>query len=222
MQDRIREHVEGLFEETPPTRKAVELKEELIQNLGDKYRDLISEGKTPEAAYNITVAGIGDISGLLTQVQADSIEMEAHMIENEISRQKSAMYTAVSVMLYILSPLPLILLAIFGSRNAAGIGLPILFLMVAAATGILIYNSMTKPRYHKKEDTTVEEFREWQSETQEKKSLRKAISSALWSVVVCLFFVISFATGAWGVTWIIFLVGVAAEAFLNIFFAIKK
>jgi len=222
MQDRIREHVETLFEETPPTKKAVELKEELIQNLNDKYSDLMLEGKTPEAAHNITIAGIGDISGLLSQVQSDSIEMEAIMVENEMGRQKSAMFTAVAVMLYILSPLTLILLTIFGSRDAAGIGLPVLFVMVAAATGLLIYNSMTKPRYYKRDDTMVEEFREWQADTQGKKGLRKAISSALWTVIVCLYFVISFMTGSWHVSWIIFLVGAAIEAFLNIFFTLKK
>ena len=50
MKDKLRKHVDGIFEETTPTRKAIELKEEMIQNLEDKYKDLISEGKTPEAA----------------------------------------------------------------------------------------------------------------------------------------------------------------------------
>ncbi|MCL2365449.1 MAG: permease prefix domain 1-containing protein [Oscillospiraceae bacterium] len=222
MQYRIREHVEELFEDTPPTKKAVELQEEMIQNLNDKYNDLVSGGKTPEAAYNITVAGIGDIGGLLSQVQSESIEMEEYMVENEMGRQKSALFTAVSVMLYILSPLALIVMAIFGSGNVARVGIPVMFVMVALATGLLIYNSMTKPKYYKKDDTMVEEFREWQADTQGKRGLRKAISSALWTVIVCAYFVISFLTFAWHVTWIIFLVGAAIEAFINIAYTIKK
>jgi hypothetical protein len=60
MEDKLRRYVDGLFARTVPTKKAVELKEEMIQNLEDKYKDLISEGKTPEAAYNVAVAGIGE------------------------------------------------------------------------------------------------------------------------------------------------------------------
>ena len=47
MQDNIRKHVEGLFAGTVPSKKSVELKEEMIQNLTEKYNDLLSEGKTP-------------------------------------------------------------------------------------------------------------------------------------------------------------------------------
>ena len=40
---------------------------------------------------------------------------------------------------------------------------------------------------------------------------RKAYSSALWLLVVAAYFLISFATGAWYITWIIFLIGAAME-----------
>ena len=32
---------------------------------------------------------------------------------------------------------------------------------IAAATGLLIYNGMTKPHYSRADDTIVEEFKEW-------------------------------------------------------------
>ena len=65
MELQIRAYVDELFAETVPSKKSVELKEEMIQNLTEKYNDLIAEGKTPEAAYNIAIAGIGDVSYLL-------------------------------------------------------------------------------------------------------------------------------------------------------------
>ena len=40
-----------------------------MQNLYDKYDDLLREGKTEEAAYNIAVAGVGDISPLLEELE---------------------------------------------------------------------------------------------------------------------------------------------------------
>jgi len=95
MEDNIRRHVEGLFAETTPTRKAVELKEEMIQNLSEKYRDLVSEGKTNEAAYNITIAGIGDISALLAELEKDMTNENKENYETNASRQKSAMLTII-------------------------------------------------------------------------------------------------------------------------------
>jgi len=221
MEDKLRRYVDGLFARTAPTKKAVELKEEMLQNLQDKYDDLINEGKAPEAAYNIAVAGIGDVSGLLRELEADTAD-ETDMVELEIARHMSAMITSIAVMLYILSTLPLVILALFGSANAARIGVPLMFVMVAGATGLLVYNHMTKPRFPRGKDTIVEEFREWQSGAHDRKSLRNAVSTALWSVLVALYFVISFWSYAWHITWIIFLLGAAVEALINIFFTIKK
>jgi len=222
MEDKIRKHVDDLFYDTAPTKKAVELKEEMIQNLSEKYRDLINEGKTEEAAYNITIAGIGDISSLLAELEKDMTNNEITTYETDVTRQKSAMLTAIAVMMYILCTLPLIIMSMTGFIYAAHIGVPVMFIMIAVATGLLIYNSMTKPKYHSSPDTMVEEFREWQSDDKDRKALRKAISSALWSITVALYLIISFMTFAWHVTWIIFIIAAAVESLINILYAVKK
>jgi hypothetical protein len=222
MQDKIRNHIDGIFEDTTPTRKAAELREEMIQNLEDKYKDLIAKGKSPEAAYNIAIAGIGDISGLLEELEREHESSPWAKYENEAARKKSAMLTSIAVMMYILCALPLVILALLGSRHFAIIGLPVLFIMVAGATGLLIYNSMIKPKYEKESDTLVEEFREWKEENKGRKSMRSAISSALWTMLVCIYFIVSFTTGAWHITWIIFILGAAIESFINIFMNIRK
>ena len=214
MEDKLRRYIESLFEETQPTKKSVELREEMIQNLTDKYRDLINDGKTPEAAYNIAVAGLGDIGTLLRELEADQ-----DVTANVAARRKSAMRTAIAVMMYILSVLPLIILQEFDVNQT--IGIAILFVIAAAATGLLIYNSMTKPREIESE-TLVEEFREWQAETYDHRQLRRAISGALWSIITVLYFVISFVTFAWHVTWIIWILGAAIEALINLFFVHRK
>jgi hypothetical protein len=221
MEDKLRRYVDGLFARTAPTKKAVELKEEMLQNLQDKYDDLISEGKTPEAAYNIAIAGIGDVSGLLAELEAD-VPDEYDMPEFETARQRTAMITAIAVMMIILSSLPIIILDMIGSRYTGRIGVPILFVMVACAVGLLIYNNMTKPRYIRRSNTVVEEFREWQSGVQDRKSLRRAISAALWSVLLAIYFIISFWTDAWHITWVIFVIGASIEAFINVILTLKK
>jgi len=222
MEEKIRKYLDDLFADTASTRKAVELKEEMIQNLTDKYHDLTKNGKTEEAAYNITIAGIGDISALLADLEKDMTNTEPTKYEVEASRQKSAMLTAIAVMMYILCTLPLIMMSMAGFTYAAQVGLPIFFLMIAGATGLLIYNSMTKPKTVNNPDTMVEEFREWQSDEKDRKTLRKAISSALWSITVALYLIISFMTYAWSISWIIFILAGVVESLINIFFTVKK
>jgi hypothetical protein len=222
MKEKLRMHIDGVFAETIPTKKAVELKEEMIQNLEEKYKDLVSEGKAPEAAYNIAIAGIGDVSGLLSDLDTDINATLWRKQEAEAARRRSAAFTSIAVMMYILSALPLIILSIIGSPLFDVVGLPILFIMVALATGLLVYNNMTKSTYQKEDDTMVEEFKEWQSETNDSRKLRSAISSALWTIIVVFYFVISFTTGAWHLSWIIFLVGAAIESLINVFTSLKK
>jgi len=222
MEDKIRKHADELFYDTPPTKKAIELKEEMIQNLSDKYHDLIAEGKSEEAAYNITIAGIGDISPLLAELEKDMENNEYTTYEYEASRQKSALLTAIAVMMYILCVLPIIIMSLINYRYATEIGVPILFLMIAGATGLLIYNSMTKPKYRNSSETMVEEFREWQSDDKDRKALRKAISSALWSITVALYLIVSFMTFAWHITWLIFIIAGVVESLINILYNIKK
>lgn len=219
MEGNIRVYVEELFAGTTPSKRAVELKEEMIQNLTEKYNDLLSEGKTPEAAFNIAVAGIGDISYLLKDLEKDA----AHPEIIAAQRQRSAMLTAIAIMMYILSVVPLIILGVL-TRGDTGplIGVVIMFIFIAGATGLLIYNGMTKPKYLKTDDTMVEEFKEWQSASAEQKSLRNSISSSIWALILAIYFLVSFLTGAWYITWVIFVIGAAIQSIVNIFFTVKK
>ena len=221
MEDKLRRHIDDIFEATTPSKKSVELKEEMIRNLTDKYNDLLSQGKTNEAAYNIAVAGIGDVSGLLEELEEDAMNDPKYTKEMEQAQRKSAMLTSVAVMLYILSVLPLVIIEIWVSAERAEMfGLPLFFIMVAVATGLLIYNNMTKPSaIRKSNDTMVEDFREWNSDKKARKRMRRAISSALWALVTLVYLVVSFLTFAWHITWIIFVIGVAIEAIMNIFYA---
>ena len=210
MEDRFRRHVDGLFEETAPTKKAVELKEEMIQNLQEKYKDLLAEGNFPETAFNIAISGIGDVSVLL-----DELARDKSTVTMEVAQRKSAMLTAIAVMVYIVSVLPLIIFGALGNWHGVLVGLVILFVFIAAGTGLLIYNYMTRPKFHKTSDAMDEEAREWQGETSEHKSMRRAISAALWSLIVVFYFIISFSTNAWHITWVIFLIGSAIEAIIE-------
>ena len=207
MIDRLRRYIDILFEDAPQTKKTVELKEEILQNITDKYNDLLSEGKSEEAAYNIAVASVGEVGELVDSLKNSSGDrMKPTQEEIEKSKQRSALIVSISVAMYILSVIPPI---IFSGNT----GPVFMFLIVAIATGLLIYNNMTKPKYMKADDTIVEEFKEWQ-DSKENKEI-KAISSAVWSLATVVYFIVSFLTGAWYITWVIFLIATAITSIIQ-------
>lgn len=208
METKLREHVEGLFENAPKSRKAAELQEEMIQNLMEKYRDLVALGKSPEDAYNQVVGGIGDVQALLRDLERrDPAQYEA-------ARKRRALLTAVAIALYILCVVPVLLL-----EDVAGVVL--MFLFIAAATGLIIYNNMTKPAYERAEDTLVEDFREWQHVKTGRDTARKSIRAAVWSVAVVAYFILSLLTFRWGITWVVFLVAGAVTRIIDACFDLR-
>lgn len=216
MNDKIKTHVDGLFEGAPQSRKVQELKEELLGNLNSKYDDLISEGFTPDDAYRTVIAGIGDVSELMRQIQNESAFNSNY---SPADRKKSAMFVAISVGLYILSPVCVIL---FGGALGQGVlGVILMFVFVALATGLLIYNSMSSPKYIKEDDTIVEEFKQWKSDSSEKKRIRNSITSILWTLIVIIYLVFSFYLDAWAYSWIIFIIGVLLEGIIKLIFDLK-
>lgn len=82
MEEKIRAHMEKLFVSAPKTEAARELKEELLQNVLDKYRDLLAEGRTPDEAYLIAIRGIGDISGLIAGLGPGQVSQMAGGTQN--------------------------------------------------------------------------------------------------------------------------------------------
>ena len=221
MEDKLRAYMDYLFRDVKPTRKSVELKEEILQNLIDKYRDLLAEGKTPEAAYNIAVASIGDMDELLAGLNDElSFEKEVSGEQLERGKKKSALLVSAAVMMYILCLLPPILLS--GTRLEENLAPALMFLMIACGTGLLIYDHMTKPRYRKVDDSIVEEFKEWKDQADSDRRAMKALSSELWSIITVIYIIISFWTMAWHITWVIFLIGAAVEGILKVVFELKR
>lgn len=210
MNDRIKTHVDSLFEGAPQTRKVMDLKEELLANLNSKYDDLIASGTSEDDAYRLVISGIGDISELVRQIQNESA-FNSHYPTQE--RKKSALFVAIAIGLYIISPM-----CVVAFKDQ---GVLVMFALIAIATGILIYNRMTRPRYVKEDETIVEEFKQWKSESSEKRRLRQSISSVLWPLIVVIYLAFSFLSGAWGISWIIFIIGAFIEGVIKLIFEIK-
>ena len=158
-------------------------------------------------------SGIGDVSSLIYDMDLTIKEL------SDTGIQKSAAFTSVAVMVYIFSLIPIILSLQY---NRIFYGLVGFIAMIMLATGILIYNNLKKQKFYRTEETIVAEFKEWQTNKYDKKVLRISISFALWSIIAAIYFIVSFTTYAWSVSWIIFLAGIAIEALINVFLLIRR
>lgn len=201
----IRQYIDSAFADVPQTNKIDELKEELYANLSDKYNEKIAKGKTEQEAYDIAISSIGEISELVASAR------EPYSISH-IARKwqkRSAIITAISIMLYITCLIPVLL---FPEGTKFGyLGIIAMFLMIAAATGMLIYSGMTRPRYSRADDTIVEEFKEWRMSSAGAKSAYRSFIGAFWGFVTVVYILFSVVFGYWHVSWIIFILAAAVQ-----------
>ena len=214
MNKRIETHVNALFANKVEESHIVDIKEELLANLYEKYDDLVSSGKSENEAYALIISGIGDIDSLLKDIgQAPQYQP----LEVEKNSQKRSVFISVGVAFYILSIIPIIL---FNQIGSPAIGVMFLILLCAVASGFVAYgNSISKSRYSKANNTFVEEYKEKVSISNERSKLIGALSSSLWSLVIVLFFLISFLTSWWHISWLIFLVGACVQLLIIYAFA---
>ena len=210
---KIKEYVEELFENAPKNKKSMEFKEELLANLLEKYNDLVESGMEKEVAYNKVIGSIGNVEDLFSE------EDVITQTKQSFSRKKHARNIAIAVMLYILSPICVIISDNFGNEH---LGIILMFVFIAAATGLIIYTNMVNPKYQKQDDTLVEDFKEWQSAKSKNYKAYKAAKSAISAITVVVYLLISFMTFQWWITWIIFLIGGAIEKAVKAYFEIKE
>ena len=197
---------------------AEEIKQEILQNTLDRFDDLVEQGKSPEAAYRLAITGIGDINEILgtapqTPVSPAPVikDPAAPETEEDIKRKKTR---AIAVALYILCAVPLILFSSLLGWDI--IGLCLTLAMVAFATYLMIITG-------KNDDEDEEEA--YRSPSPQKQ-LKKSIGSLVWAIGLAVYLILSFATGAWYITWILFpIIGCVdglIDAIIDLKEAIKK
>lgn len=189
MREQLIQYVNLLFAGAPD---CDEMKQEILQNTLDRYDDLIAEGKVPEAAYRLAIAGIGDLGEILgTTPQQAPVYTRAPKPQSDGDTDKKKWMRAIAVALYILCPTPLFVLCEFGLEI---IGLCVLLAIVAVATLLIILGAKKEPE---------EEFHVPQTMTPEIE-LRRSIDKLVTTVGVIAYFAISFTTRQWHITWLVF------------------
>ncbi len=207
---KIRSYVNVLFTDVPRTKKAIELKEEILSNMNERFQDYLNEGKTENEAYGQTVASMTDIDAMLAEVAPNA---DFHK-EAGYYRKHNAKWTSIAVAMYILGAAVLIGFSVFMGGNGAIIGLVMLLVLVAAATAILIYTRESTPVEYRDYDEQRE--RAMYSTPEGRKF--KAAKSIYWTVIVAVYLGASFITMRWDITWIIWpIAGVLSGIFDNIY-----
>ena len=193
MREQLIQYVNLLF---AGAQEADEIRAEILQNTLDRYDDLIAQGKSPEAAYRLAISGIGDINEVLGTIPSTepSVVSGSNFVPAEEDDPKRKKLRAAAIALYILCAVPLFILSDLGVE-ALGISLTIM--LVAAATYLMM---ITKGSKTKDADDDEEEARD----SSPKGELKKSINDVIWAVGLGVYLLVSFITGAWYITWIIF------------------
>lgn len=188
MREQLIHYVDLLFAGSP---QEAETKQEILQNTLDRYDDLISQGKTPEAAYRLAISGIGDISEILGKEPVGQPDVPIPAAPQKEPAEKplwKKIVRSIAVALYIMCPIPLFVL-----QNE--IGLCGLLVFVAVATCLMVFSG--KGGDGKKETSS-------ELSDSPKRELRKSVNTLIWAIGLAVYFILSFATGAWYITWVIF------------------
>lgn len=186
MKEQLIRYVDLLFAGAPDSG---DMKQEILQNTLDRYDDLIAQGKTPEAAYSLSISGIGDISEILGGTDTPHTEQTAPVqvtAKESTDAKDKRTKRAAAIAMYILCPVPLFLL---GNVGSGVIGLCLMFIMIAAATALMILSGGKE---------------EPKSSKPPKSELHRAVSAVIWVTGLGGYFLLSFATNAWYITWLIF------------------
>ena len=211
MRDQLIQYVNLLFAGNSDVE---DIKQEILQNTLDRYDDLILRGKTQEEAYRQAIAGIGDVNEILGGKAApgDTEENQAPayapMPEFEGTAYVVArLMRALAIFLYIISPVPLFLFSRLGWDE---IGLCCLLIIVGIATALLLLFKSPK-----KQSQEYTEYADRPDYSGSRKALKKSVGSLISTVGLVLYFVISFSTGAWFITWLIFPIIGAVKGVVN-------
>lgn len=210
MREQLVQYVDLLF---AGAQDCEDIKQEILQNTLDRYDDLIAEGKVPEAAYRLAITGIGDVNEILgTETQTARVSVPATLKQESDDTPAKKLMRAIAVALYILCPIPVIVLSNLGMGILGVCGL---LAFVAVATVLIILGDT-------KDEDEDEDEEENESLMTPKQKLRKSIDSLIGTVTVVLYFVISFATGAWGITWVLFLISGAVKGLVSAILDLKE
>ncbi len=179
--------------------------EELANELGVS-RQTISKWETGESSPDFDkIAPLCEYFGITSD---ELLTGRTNIVEaKDIDRRRIfARNIAISVSLYILSLVAIIVMS--AAFNIPVIGVGVFFSIIAVATGLIIYTVINYSDKKEKKET-------------KKDRTAKQVCEIIDIIGVVIYFLVSFTTGAWHITWIIFLIIGLFEAIVKLLFNLK-
>lgn len=207
MREQLEKYVELLFAGNPGSE---DMKHEILQNTLDKFDDYIAQGKSEEAAYRLAISGIGDISEILgnsgesTPSPAPTAAANTDYRGRPVTPMWKKILRAIAVFLFIVSLIPLFILSEVGSGTLGLVGM---FAIAAVGVALLIIAGGN--------DRTEKEEEEKHEDNSPGGKLKNAIGNVITVVGLLTYFAISFETGAWYITWLVFPIMAAARGLVD-------
>lgn len=199
MEGKIRNYIESVFRDVPKTEHSETIKNEILQNLIDKYHDLKNEGRNDEEAYAIAISSGGDLSDIVADLKngtasSDKIHQKIQQNVNYGHKYRYRILKKEKKKLDLFSSVfwPSIVLVYFiYSMLIDGAWSYSWIIWIIAPCIASLYKFITVKSNEKVRNN--------------------ALSSAVWTGITSLYFIVSFATERWGVTWLIFIFGIAVS-----------
>lgn len=140
------------------------------------------------------------------KLQNNKAEYKPYTEKLNSYRKRHAVLTGIAVGMYILS------VTVFIVFENPKIMLISFFSLIAAATAIIVFSAMSKPKEIKPLEKT---------QLSKEAKLAKDIKNIISSVVLIIYLSVSFLTGAWYITWILWVVFALICEIINLVFRMK-
>ncbi len=202
---------ERLFE----LRKAKSLTQDEVAEKLNVTRQTVSKWETnqstPDFDKIVPISELFEIgveellTGKKEEKQKKEEVQEEKVITKQEAKEKSAKVVSGSIFIYILAVALIMILVPVKHVNPI-VASSIFLILIGWATARIIKNYMSMPKFEKTKEEKKEE------------KIIKQINGIIGSICVALYFIISFTTMAWHVTWVIFIInGLICQAVKLIF-----
>lgn len=190
-------------------RKKKSLSQEEVANILNVSRQTISKWETDQSTPDfdkiMPICNLYNISA--DELMSGEIRKEEQYEKTSTyDKNKKAKIIGISTCLYILSVVWIIFATV--TLNSPILGVCLFLTIIAVATGLIVYNSISNSK-DKKELT------------KEEKTI-KQINEVISIFILIIYFIVSFTTMAWHITWILFLISGLLEEIVKLIFSLKE
>nr|WP_315020386.1 permease prefix domain 1-containing protein [uncultured Aminipila sp.] len=205
--NQIRNYIEVMFSSLPNTHEVVEMKLNMLENMEEKFQELLKDGKNENEAVGIILADFGSMEELkeelgISNIQPQNVECNPPTQENSplkeeyfAFKRRYGIALAIACTFFITAPFIYVFLKDL-YRDSSSISLLIFFCLISCGVGICIY--------YRTQDSHYKELLYINKNEETRTSM--LVKSTIFSIATIIYLCAGFIGGLWHPTWIIFIV----------------